>query len=427
MSSNCSEFNDLLLDLAYDELDEVSTARLMAHKHSCAACGRAYDDIMGVRSVAKSIDLPQIPSHFDSDILALARETAQTFKENTTEPPVHAPVNAAPTLSIIEKIQAFVFKPPVFGLGLAAAAVLIAVISLKDKQYSTMLEPEGNPPFVGATKASEQETLPDAATDESKDKASAAEEAVVPPRIQKAGPNYQPGAPAADADDAPIIDAESKKAGGGMIAPAPKKKAAKLEIQKNPADLLGKGNLAAEPDYGSLGATAGATPRSSAGAASSVSSKSSAKRSKEAVAPAATADMAMEEAEMPANTGVVDDSSYFDAGMAAYNRGDCKTAVIQFQKMLDTQSGPANSAATATHYIAKCEKRTGRCGQALISYERVLTQYYGYSKRDEVLYEAAMCHQKLGHNDRAVELLEELALDPQWKSKADAALKSLQK
>ncbi|MBN2530328.1 MAG: tetratricopeptide repeat protein [Deltaproteobacteria bacterium] len=79
----------------------------------------------------------------------------------------------------------------------------------------------------------------------------------------------------------------------------------------------------------------------------------------------------------------------------------------------------------AIHYIARCEKRTGRCGKAVIHYEQFLTRYATYTTRTEVLYEAATCHTKLGHTDRAKILLEELSLDPKWRAKAQKMMQKL--
>lgn len=440
MSSRCNEFNELLLELAYEELDETTARRLLQHKDKCGSCLQAYTEIAGVRSVAQTIEAPQIPSHFDADILSMAKQAAEEFKTQQTEHSIHPPVHVPSQRTFVERVQAFIFKPPVYGLGLAAAAVLIAVVSLQNDHHSTMLDPEDGSPFVGATKVVPPEELP--ATEQDRILENESKKETVRPNIQKAGPNYQMTMEERSADDYKLKEAPSSRSRNAPqdatknAATTPNKKTYPLKIQKNPADLLGQNTLgtARGSKLNSKPSASGPqTPIQYDAGPQEPPMRTTSKQSRAKKDADSITLEALESAdegganEAQADIDVDDTTDFFKNGLSAYNSGDCKRAIYNFQKMLDADNGIAHQTSAATHYIAKCEKRTGRCGKALISYERLLKQYYGYGKRDEALYEAATCHKKLGHTDRARELLNELSLNPNWKAKAESELNTLKK
>lgn len=435
MSSKCTEFNDLLLELAYDELEPSQVNMLMAHKDSCNECRTAFEQIHSVRSIAQTLEVPEIPSHFDKDILALAKQTAAAMQSTPFLPSMYPPAHIQKPNSIFKRIQMFIFRPPIFGLGLAAAAALIAIVSLKQSPHEKMLETAQGAPFMDAAPAveelnTEKPQLAKSDTPTKKD--------TNPPQIQKAGPNYQTSATAISPDAPVQPDIHEKK----LHASSSKRRAAPNRIKRNPDDLLSPkaSGASTKPPAASY-----AAPKQQINQVpTEVAAYNKAKKSKKGSArPSNTKkdeaqrsyieNDAAQEAPMTEEAAVADidtvdkKNSLFQAGLNAYNRGDCKTATTQFKKMLDTGTSPSNTTPLATHYIAKCEKRTGRCGQALISYEKILKQYYQYSKRDEALWEAAACHKKLGHHGRAIQLLKELSLNPKWKTKAQKELDSIDK
>jgi TolA-binding protein len=113
-----------------------------------------------------------------------------------------------------------------------------------------------------------------------------------------------------------------------------------------------------------------------------------------------------------------DDARYYRDGMAAYNRGDCAAATISLRKVVDPPHDAPSLVAPALHHLARCEKRTGRCGKAVVAYDELLNRFPGYQGRSEAMWEAAGCHRRLGHIDRAWTLLDGLAKIPAWRDRA---------
>ncbi|MBN2527288.1 MAG: tetratricopeptide repeat protein [Deltaproteobacteria bacterium] len=434
MSYSCEKFNELLLDLAYDELDAETALDLMRHKDDCGECQRAYADLMGLRNVAKHIETPPLPAHFGVDILSLAQKKAASFRgEEASTFHTVPPAPVVPTPSIWEKIQSFVFRPAILGAGVALTAVVFGVISLQQKSHTTMLEAPAGVPFEGAQPAIEREAPPSAPLPpseesqiQSADKSEVqAETAKTVQRIQKAGPGYKPlyeeksvakGAIASETDEA---------------APLPQSDVSKsADVQKNPADLLRSKSTDAATGSGAP-ARKSASPKKLAEPKVPANAKKKKSSSLETIPFPSQEAPSSADKEAPAEESTADDAaegndtSDFNAGLAAYNRGDCSTAVHHFSTYLDHPSQSEGSVPVATHYIARCEKRTGRCGKAVIHYEQLLTKHPRYNKRSEALYEAAACHSKLGHTEKAQTLLEELSLDPQWRAKAQKMLKKL--
>jgi TolA-binding protein len=121
-----------------------------------------------------------------------------------------------------------------------------------------------------------------------------------------------------------------------------------------------------------------------------------------------------------------DDARFYRDGMDAYNRGDCPTATIALRKVVDPPHDSPELVPSALHHVARCEKRTGRCGKAVIAYDELLNRFPGYKGRAEAMWEAAACHRRLGHVDQAWKLLDGLAQIPAWRDRARAEQKNLE-
>jgi TolA-binding protein len=118
-------------------------------------------------------------------------------------------------------------------------------------------------------------------------------------------------------------------------------------------------------------------------------------------------------------------ASTYDEGQAAYARGDCRTAQTAFERTIEQPGSSPAKKASALHYLARCEKRRGRCGQAIARYNALLSDYPGYTSRPEALWEASACHRRLGQKDRARARLMELKRAAGWQTKARKELDSL--
>jgi TolA-binding protein len=108
----------------------------------------------------------------------------------------------------------------------------------------------------------------------------------------------------------------------------------------------------------------------------------------------------------------------FQQGLDAYDKGDCDAANTALLRTVKSRFAVPTQKAIALHHLARCEKRSGRFGKALPWYDQLLSGYPTYSRRPEALWEAVVCHRRLGHLDRAGALLNELQRFPSWKDRA---------
>ena len=78
MTVTCAECQDLLLDLAYGELDGARAAGVEAHLVACAACRSERAQIAGIRSLMAPLLVAEEPrAAIDEVILKAARDEAQ--------------------------------------------------------------------------------------------------------------------------------------------------------------------------------------------------------------------------------------------------------------------------------------------------------------------------------------------------------------
>jgi len=104
---NCAACQELLLDLAYGELDEARAAQAQAHLAGCAECRAELAKIRATRSMfGAGVELVEQPGPaFDARILAAAREVAASAAQRAPSgsartssggsPPAKAPVRRA--------------------------------------------------------------------------------------------------------------------------------------------------------------------------------------------------------------------------------------------------------------------------------------------------------------------------------------------
>ena len=121
-----------------------------------------------------------------------------------------------------------------------------------------------------------------------------------------------------------------------------------------------------------------------------------------------------------------DVAALFAEGMAAYDRGDCATATASLERVVDSYGAPTGLVAKALHHLARCARRAGSCGRAVVYYERLFAEYPGYVGRPEAMWEAAACHRRLGHVEQSVALLRKLAQLPGWGEKANSEISSIE-
>ena len=72
MTSGCDKFQELMLDLAYDEVDAERADQLREHAAECAGCREELESILLTRKLAAQLPEPEPPAVRDAQILELA-------------------------------------------------------------------------------------------------------------------------------------------------------------------------------------------------------------------------------------------------------------------------------------------------------------------------------------------------------------------
>lgn len=86
---DCQTCEDLLMDVLYEELDEVRTAAVRKHLEGCASCKASWGRVSGGRSLAASLVPPEAPPVNDA-----LRAAIHAAAERYSAPPVSVPVAA---------------------------------------------------------------------------------------------------------------------------------------------------------------------------------------------------------------------------------------------------------------------------------------------------------------------------------------------
>ncbi len=73
---DCDEVEALLLDLAYDELDEADVPSVRAHVGGCEACQRSFARLTTARTLASEMPRPDAPTHILTALVAAAEAHA---------------------------------------------------------------------------------------------------------------------------------------------------------------------------------------------------------------------------------------------------------------------------------------------------------------------------------------------------------------
>jgi len=420
MTSGCDSFQELMLDLAYDELEADRADRLREHAAGCAGCRAELESILLTRKLAAQLPEPEPPTTHDAEILALAVEAASRHAGSSHPDlredaiPQRRPAPVERPVPLIDRLRGLLLRPALVTAGVAGVVFVISYFI-----GSNLAEPDGlgqsaesAAPFIGPAvpmDSTVEEAQPRPLEPLARASASAPEgdEARHEATSRDLAPAERLGTGGAPGDAA---------RGGslGTAGPVPQNSAAQLSPE--PPALAAKAAPAAqafdeaEPaDLDDMLAGAGAFGGEA---------EDKAKAAGPLPAPMPKA----EEQQTPAG----DDARFYREGMDAYDRGDCATATIALRKVVDPPHDAPSLVPSALHHVARCEKRTGRCGKAVVAYDELLGRFPSYQGRAEALWEAAACHRRLGHIDRARALLDELARIPSWRDRAKTEQQNLE-
>ncbi len=389
MNVTCEQFRDRILELAYGELDSSTATGLRDHADRCSACRDELHRIERTRQLAAMLPEEVIPTHFDADILQLAARTAETAAAKTNR--------TAAEPGIAGRLLPFILQPRIAALSLAAAVLVGLVWTVNHRSPREAMFGPGGAPFEGAVIREVETPSRNEAPD------------ITASPVQKAGADLR------DADPTlPMLPRgrrfsppRSDRPQPSESIPVPSPVTTDAAGATNPVDDL---IYDAEPSVSAKKALM--PPPSTARAKSTASGGGSTLPLASAADASPAPTMEMAEQESP--------QTPLGEAISLYRAGNCRDAVPLFQSIVT--GGPIAERPASLHYMARCDRRSGRCGQALLLYEQLLRDYRAYPDRSEALHEAASCHRRLGHDDRARELLMELSDDPDWSARARAEM-----
>lgn len=420
MIGECSKFRDLLMELAYDELDETSATEVREHAVTCAACRGELESLLLTRKLAATLPEEPVVSGWEQTILDLAADAATGFAAKTVD---DRPSDTAfvRDLGLVERRPGFLDQlrtlllRPVIVTAAAASVVFAVSFFLYENSNPQDLQGERGiegAPFYGPAASGNGETA--------KIEPSATGDIAAPAVAQAEAPDRPaPMEPAGSLGTA--YDLPRPTAGGGSVTtggPTPMNSAEKLG--DDGTKLARAAKKSADESY----PPPQAPP--SPEAAIDLNEEAEVEPMPGALTggwPQASAGKAVEDV---VRSPLGDDARSYREGMDAYNRGDCSTASKQLQKVVDPPFDSPDLIPSSLHHLARCEKRSGRCGKALLYYENLLSRYLSYGDRAEAIWEAVGCHRRLGHVERASDLLDELAQIPGWHARAVAEKESLE-
>jgi TolA-binding protein len=466
MMNGCGKFDDALLDLVFGELDDNEADALRTHAAGCSACAAAVEAMSSTRRLSAQIIHPSVPSGLDNVILSEARTVAARSSRPDEAAAHHRPGIDRPSRpGFLESLRMWLLHPAFAGAAVIALVIVITVF-INDKTRESAAPPasvesviaersvqvyEPSPaPIAQAPKGSVQPITQNLNNEgEGGDKAKADTSLPVQPIVERQ-PQFATGdeavkavATEAASPKTKMLESSSKGYGRGRVGSVKEEAetgggsgfmpSAPTEMKHNSAEKSRRASSAPtkpsySPKFDDVTAPGGpepsfAPPPPEKKAASK--NETSADLADEAPAEAAPMQPSYEDEKAPMKEKTGNSADIFDEGMDAYNRGDCNTAVLDLSIVASSPSLYPGKAPSALHYIARCEKRTGKCAKAVGSYDRLLTHYPSYVGRPDALYEAAACYKRLGRTDKARELLNSLRSIHGFESRAEEALRQL--
>lgn len=465
MQFDCTRCEELLLDYAYGELDEVTAAAFRRHADSCARCGASLADVRVVREAFSMLPLETPSPTVDNRILAAA-----DLRLNELDDKKRA-LQRDDSRSLLGKLFD-VFRVVAVRPQYAMAMVLVLVVGIglyvtPELRMEESAAPGVAPTLVGEG-GSELAPLPPppAAVEPERDADGVADRTTTAAPTPVASAEAQgalaeapaPASPPAEVAAGPAP--RSNRAAPARPEPAPLRRAlegaegdldgrmqgrdradAPLVVAQAPARVVtrGGGGGGADEESGVRLGFAQA-PREAErsrnadaqGLASGESQRreqpaqrearayapppSPARQPSFAQAPAVAAPSApppsagsLQQAQQQRQQGPAapidgGDAAAFERGMRAFRAGQYRAAIPDLQQAI-ARPGLTNEAlASAYNAIARSFKQSGNCAEAARRYEELMTRFAAFRSNAEVNFEAAECYRLLGNNARADQL-----------------------
>ncbi len=387
MMMDCTRCDDLLLDLAYGELDEVTTAAAQRHVEGCTRCTAAMADVRVVREACRAIEMPEPPASLDARILAAAHAAVGTVTARPREITVDRPI---PLFArFFDGFAALAMKPQ-----MAMAAVLVVVV--------------GVAVLVGdQARFSDEEAAPSMAM-----RAPApppAEIRPVPPPVDitptlpGAAPEQAPAAPAPPPALRPIEEPNAQPNAGPAevgrrqardeAAPSDDRDVSRTDaeepVQKMAPRREADGNALVQAP--AAGAAGGESERRARSAAPSAPVGASA---------GFGGDVETESAEEQAASG----APMFDRGVANYNRNRYREAADDLGEFVARPGNATSLIPTARSTRSRAFTQLGRCNDALREVDFYTRSGGSSGTAAELRVDAGDCFRRNGQIARAEEV-----------------------
>lgn len=133
---DCEAFNDLLMDLVYDELDEVRSAAMRKHMDGCAECKQAHHAVTRGRSFGAKLELSAPPALSVDVIAALDAPTVSSVA--VIAPPIEPLTSAShdrPGPRWLHAVGEFAMRRQV---AMAAVFLLMVGFGLRYARHATL-------------------------------------------------------------------------------------------------------------------------------------------------------------------------------------------------------------------------------------------------------------------------------------------------
>jgi TolA-binding protein len=414
MTSRCDEFVESVLDLAYGEIDSPAAERLREHAAGCSACRETLERLLLTRRLAAQLPPIEAWNAGREELFGMARRAAAGFAADRAARPETESAGSLPVFvergpGLLDRLRLALLRPA-FATAAAAGLVLAVALVLYHRGAGPIdgSEVDSSAPFLGPIDAArrpasgqDRAAPPSAPVGSSADAPSGADgpfDSVAPvaaePSLGLLGTGRGGGGKTAARGAAP---------GLGTLGPEARRETAPAPVTSLARAEGGAAEAAADswPSARDDEADRDAPPRAESGDAAAAPAKQAA-----AGSPGAGGGFAG------------DGESSYQTALAAYQRGDCAAAMPLFERVLGNPGIASGTRASALHHLALCEKRAGRCSQAVRRYDGLLADYPGYGRRPEALWESAACHRRLGDLDEARRRLVDLAGHATWRERA---------
>ncbi len=451
MTQGCGKYEDAILDLSYGELDEAAAETFRTHAAKCPACAEAVQALSSVRRLSSHAIRLDPPPALDEAVLAAARESVAGASRAHT--PVARPATEAKP-GFFDLLRSFLLHPAFAGAAVISLVLVVTFfVSQKGESPSTAkssvetvlaerpLEVVGTSPSgqsadeaLSSSAEAAKETSPHAAPSIKKREETTKTDIAAHGKSRGIAPAPKPtrdesAATATGKITAQPTFAESKSESRSAARQPQSAASRRRSAPKTSSPALGGGYSAAKgaparkyaevDDLADPNGLSGFAPPPGEKKQTARLDKETSAAADEIAAPSPSAPNSA-----PSSPAEEADDAY-TRGMAAFRRGDCSSAVRELSVVAASPTRYPGRAPSALHHMARCEKRRGRCANAVTRYEALIDRYPSYADRNDALYEAAQCYKRLGRFDRARTLLQRLRNEPGWESRAQEAIDGL--